>query len=96
METGTYCDNFYSHLFITTVTRKLSFSMFSSNSEANALELLKNLEDMFPLYYMYKDICNGFKSSTTHYGVIRRERVNALRIAFCSNVFSVDSDVVRF
>ena len=29
------------------------FNMFSSNSEANASELLENVEEMFPWYYYF-------------------------------------------
>ena len=31
---------------------------FSSNSEANASELLENPEEMFPRYYLHHDIFN--------------------------------------
>ena len=31
-------------------------STFSSDSEAFASELLENIEEMFPWYYMYNDI----------------------------------------
>ena len=37
-----------------------------SNSEASASELLENIEEIFPRYYMESDILNRFKSSTTH------------------------------
>ena len=30
-------------------------SIFSSNSEAKASELLENIEEMLPLYYMHSD-----------------------------------------
>ena len=31
-------------------------SIFSINSEANASELLKNIEEMFPVYYIHSDM----------------------------------------
>ena len=34
-------------------------SRFPSNSEANASELLGNLEELFPLYYMHSDVAKG-------------------------------------
>ena len=37
-----------------------------SNSEASASELLENIEEIFPRYYMESDILNRFKSSPTH------------------------------
>ena len=40
-------------------------SRFSGNSEANASEFLENLE-VFPLYHTLNNICQGFKSLTTH------------------------------
>ena len=47
------------------ITRK-HFSLFSSNSEASALELIENSEDMFLRYYVNSDVDTGIKSSTTH------------------------------
>ena len=59
-------------------------SRFSSNSEAYASELLENLEDIFPLYYMDSDIVRRFKYSTTHWRVIRRDLcIQTLTSAFC-------------
>ena len=40
--------------------------MFSSNSEANASELLENIEiEIFPQYYMHSNVCNSSESSNT-------------------------------
>ena len=36
-------------------------SMFSSNAEAFASELLENIEEMFPLYYMHSDMLSILK-----------------------------------
>ena len=49
-------------------------SIFSSNSEAFASELLENIEEMFPQYYMQIDMLSMFKSFNTHRCVTRRER----------------------
>ena len=43
--------------------KKKTNSRLSSNSEANASELLENPEDMFSVYYMHSDMFNTFKSS---------------------------------
>ena len=59
---------------------------FSSNSEALASELLENLEGMFPLCYMNGDVVSLFKSSTTHGGVTRRERVKAWRCIMINTI----------
>ena len=53
-------------------------SRFSSNSE----ELLENIEDMFPQYYMESDVINRLISSITHWGVTRRESVNIISASF--------------
>ena len=50
---------------------------FFSNSEEKSSELVENLEEMFPLYYMHDDV-NNFKSSTTQSCVTGRERVKHL------------------
>ena len=39
--------------------------LFSSNSEALALQLLENIEEMFPLYYMHSDLFSMFTFSPT-------------------------------
>ena len=44
-------------------------SRFSKYSEANASVLLENLEEMFPQYYMHRDVFSMFKYSTTHWCV---------------------------
>ena len=47
-----------------------------SFSEASASELLENLEDMFPLYYVNSEcVISIFKPSTTYCCVTRRERI---------------------
>ena len=46
-------------------------SRFSSNSEANASELLENFVEMIPLYNIHSSMP---KSSITPYGAIRREK----------------------
>ena len=48
---------------------------FSSHSEANASELLENLEEMFSRYCMYIDDISMFKSSITRQRVNRFQRV---------------------
>ena len=55
--TGNYCDNFKETLvqyplIILPVTRHIS-SIYSSNSEANASELLEHIEEMFSRYYVH-------------------------------------------
>ena len=47
--------------------------MISSNSEAFASELLQNLEDMLPLYYMHSDVCSGIKSSNKRVSPVAKE-----------------------
>ena len=37
---------------------------FPQNSEANALEFLQNLDEIFSRYYMHSNIYNILKSST--------------------------------
>ena len=57
---GINCDNFHtvSCSWFTKFHQQQgnSSSGFSSNSEADASELLENPEEMFPLYYMRSDI----------------------------------------
>ena len=50
------------HDLLTTISN-LS-SKFSSNSEADVAELLDDLVEMFPGYYMHSDMLSMFKSST--------------------------------
>ena len=50
-------------------------SILYSNSEAYASQLL---EEMFPQFCLGGDVTSGFKYSTTHSCVIRRERVKNL------------------
>ena len=38
-------------------------SGLSSNSEANALELLENIEEMFPRYNIHSDVFSSVKSA---------------------------------
>ena len=45
----------YNHLFVT-YYQKPCLLRFSSNSEAEASEVLENLEERFPLYYMPNDL----------------------------------------
>ena len=40
---------------------------FSRNSKADALELVENLEEMFPWCYMDNDAVNRIKYSNTHW-----------------------------
>ena len=57
----------YNHSFTIHIyyqQRGTLFSRFSSNSKTNASELLENLEEMFPQYYMHGDMFSTFKSST--------------------------------
>ena len=42
------------------------YSRFSSNSEANDSELLRNLEELFPRYYIHSGFLDIVKSSITH------------------------------
>ena len=49
----------YMHLFITISSR------FSSNSEADASELLENLEEIFLRYNMDSDVINRFNFGVT-------------------------------
>ena len=51
-------------------------NLFSSNSEAFASELLENLEEMFPMYYIYSGVFSVFKSTITHWRVTRCVKVN--------------------
>ena len=46
------------------MTRK-HFSRFSSNSEADTPDLLENIEEMIPLYYMDSDVISRLKYSAT-------------------------------
>ena len=48
-------------------------SRFSTNSEAFASELIENLEDISPQYYMYSDMFNMFKCSNAQWCITRRE-----------------------
>ena len=41
-----------------------------------ASELLENLEEIFPWYYMHTDVCSSFKSLTTKLYITLYERVN--------------------
>ena len=50
-------------------------SIFSSNSEEEASELLENIEEMLPRYYMKSHVIIEFKSSITHCCVTPQERV---------------------
>ena len=43
---------------------------FSTNSEANASELVENLNEMFPRFFMYIDICIIFKYLQPHNNVL--------------------------
>ena len=51
-------------------------SRLSCNSKAFASVLPEKLEEMFPRYYTNNDVISKFKSTTTHWCVTRRERVN--------------------
>ena len=62
----------------TTINEKTFFSIFFSNSEANASELLENLEYMFPRHYMLNCVFDMFKSSTTHQRVSRCQRTKCI------------------
>ena len=53
-------------------------SRFSSNSEADASELLENPEEMFPWYYMHSNILRMFIYSTTQQSITLYERVKHL------------------
>ena len=63
------------HLFVSTHIS----SIFSSNSEDFASELLKYIKEKFANYYIHGNIFNSLTSSTTHWCLIRRERVNVLQ-----------------
>ena len=43
--------------FVHDLLTTTSWETFLQDSEAFASELLENLEEMFPLYYMHSDIC---------------------------------------
>ena len=70
IDTLSYIHLFMAYLLLKKVPRKHISSRFSGNSEAFASELLENLEEMFPRYYMDSDVISKFKSSTTHGKVI--------------------------
>ena len=56
-------------LLNTNIVKRGNFSSrFSSNSKANASELLENLEEMFTRYNIDNDVISRFKSSP-HAGV---------------------------
>ena len=60
-------------LLTTTNTEDTICLRFSSNSEASASELLENLEEISPRYYMNSgDVITRFKSTTTHSCVTRQ------------------------
>ena len=48
-------------------------SRFSSSSEAIASELLENIEEMFPRYYMKSDMFSMFKPLTIQERVAHRK-----------------------
>ena len=50
-------------------------SIFSSNSEADASEILETIEEVFLLYNMESNAIRRFQFSITHWCVTRRERV---------------------
>ena len=50
-------------------------SKFSSNSEADASELLENLEDIFLQHYVHIDVCRSLKKLITYQYVNRCDRV---------------------
>ena len=57
------------------------FQKVESNSDADASELLANIEETCPRYYIDSNDIGRFKCSTTYWRVTRRERVkyNLLR-----------------
>ena len=60
---------------------------FSTNFEADASELIENLERLFYRYYMESYVISRVKFSITHWCVIRRERVliSAFLVFFSHN-----------
>ena len=48
-------------------------SIFSSNSEAFASELLENIEEISPGYYIDSNVINMLQSSITHWCATRRK-----------------------
>ena len=53
-------------------------NIYSSNSETSASELLQNLEEMFPQYYLNSDVINRFKIFT-HLCVVHRCGINHMK-----------------
>ena len=53
-------------------------SIFSRNSEAFASEILENIEEMFPRYYIHSGMLSIFLPSTTQWCVTRHERGNRI------------------
>ena len=69
-----YLNNYNDAASLSLIFQKNMFSStFSSNSEVSASELLENLEEMFPQYYMGSDVMSRFKSSTMHWCVVTKE-----------------------
>ena len=63
-------------------------SLLSSNSEANASELINNNEDIFSLYYILTLIFStGLEYLTTHWYVIGSESVIYIYIYMCVCVY---------
>ena len=48
---------------------------------SNSSEVLQNLEEIFPRYYVENEVINKLKYSITHWCVIRRERFNPRQFA---------------
>ena len=68
-------------------------SQFSSNSEADASEILKRREELIPLLYPHGDVFSKTKSSTAQYCVTRRERIKRDTF-FMNHVNSITPDTV--
>ena len=69
--TGNYHENIHIINYLQKEQENIS-SKFSNNSEAFASEICtpitgKNLEEMFPLYYIHNDMLSMSKHSTTHW-----------------------------
>ena len=73
------------------LTNVSSKEAFCGNSEADASELLHNLEETFILYYVYSVDIDRSKCSITHRCVTRWEKVKAYFLCLRFNYVDVES-----
>ena len=75
---GDLCDNFLEVILFDPLINISILKHFSEDSEEKALELLENIEKIFPRHYMNSGDHSRFKSTITQLCVICSEMINEI------------------